>query len=69
MKSYKILHRNKAIQKALEILDYIIATFNPNGRYKVEAMRRRASIYYEMGDNSKSAQYYQEYYALMIQFR
>ena len=27
-------------------------------------MRRRASIYYEMGDNSKSAQYYQEYYAL-----
>ena len=27
-------------------------------------MRKRASIYYEMGDNSKSAQYYQEYYAL-----
>lgn len=65
---YEILQKyytkTKQFKKALEVQDYIIATFNPNGRYKVEAMRRRASIYYEMGDNSKSAQYYQEYYAL-----
>lgn len=65
---YEVLQKyyteTKQFKKALETLDYIIATFNPNGRYKVEAMRRRASIYYEMGDNSKSAQYYQEYYAL-----
>ena len=59
---YEILQKyytkTKQFKKALEVQDYIIATFNPNGRYKVEAMRRRASIYYEMGDNSKSAQYY-----------
>ena len=65
---YEILQKyytkTKQFKKALEVQDYIIATFNPNERYKVEAMRRRASIYYEMGDNSKSAQYYQEYYAL-----
>ena len=65
---YEVLQKyyteTKQFKKALETQDYIIATFNPNGRYKVEAMRRRASIYYEMGDNSKSAQYYQEYYAL-----
>lgn len=45
-------------------MDYIIATFNPNERYKVEAMRKRASIYYKMGDKSKSAQCYQDYYTL-----
>ena len=65
---YEILHKyytkTKQFEKALEVLDYIIVTFNPNERYKVEAMRKRASIYYKMGDKSKSAQYYQEYYAL-----
>ena len=61
---YEILQKyytkTKQFEKALEVLDYIIATFNPNERYKVE----RASIYYKMGDKSKSAQCYQDYYTL-----
>ena len=65
---YEILQKyytkTKQFEKALEVLDYIIATFNPNERYKVEAMRKRASIYYKMGDKSKSAQCYQDYYTL-----
>ena len=48
---YEILQKyytkTKQFEKALEVLDYIIATFNPNERYKVEAMRKRASIYYK----------------------
>lgn len=48
---YEILQKyytkTKQFEKALEVLDYIIATFNPNERYKVEAMRKRASIYLE----------------------
>ena len=65
---YEILQKyytkTKQFEKALEVLDYIIATFNPNERYIVEAMRKRASIYYKMGDKSKSAQCYQDYYTL-----
>ena len=54
----------KQYEKALEVQDRIISAYHPNDKSFIEDLLNRASIYYEMGDLSQAARYYNKYYML-----
>lgn len=54
----------KQYEKALEVQDRIISVYHPNDKSFIEDVLNRAAIYYEMGDLSQAARYYNEYYTL-----
>ena len=51
-------------EKALEVQDHIISVYHQNDKNYIEDILNRAAIYYEMGDLSQAAQYYNKYYTL-----
>ena len=62
LKQYYIA--TKQYEKALEVQDHIISVYHQNDKNYIEDILNRAAIYYEMGDLSQAAQYYNKYYTL-----
>lgn len=62
LKQYYIA--TKQYEKALEVQDHIISVYHQNDKNYIEDVLNRAAIYYEMGDLSQAAQYYNKYYTL-----
>lgn len=62
LKQYYIA--TKQYEKALEVQDHIISVYHQNDKKYIEDILNRAAIYYEMGDLSQAAQYYNKYYTL-----
>ena len=62
LKQYYIA--TKQYETALEVQDHIISVYHQNDKNYIEDILNRAAIYYEMGDLSQAAQYYNKYYTL-----